>query len=106
MSQGSFPYRCVERFDYQLFELSFGYGAIGSPSEDCKGLSSETKRPYRRNKVKTMWTKIKLILLSMCMGFYLCGCTTTDVQPTSTETVKLVIDPVLLEPVPPLIYLK
>ena len=53
-----------------------------------------------------MWTKIKLILFAMCMGFYLCGCTTTDVQPTPIETVKLVIDPVLLEPVPPLIYLK
>lgn len=53
-----------------------------------------------------MWTKIKLILLAMCMGLCLCGCTTIDAQPTSIETVKLVIDPVLLEPVPPLIYLK
>ena len=106
MSQGSFPYRCVERFDYQLFELSFGYGAIGSPSEDCKGLSSEAKRPYRQKELKTMWTKIKLILFAMCMGLCLCGCTTIDAQPTSIETVKLVIDPGLLEPVPPLIYLK
>ena len=53
-----------------------------------------------------MWTKIKLILLAMCMGLCLCGCTTIDAQPNSIETVKLVIDPVLLEPVPPLIYLK
>lgn len=53
-----------------------------------------------------MINKLKILFIGLCFGLSLCGCTSIDVQPTPSETVKLIVDPTLLEPIPPLIYLK